>query len=275
MGLTLTAKQKKCIEHTLDLKAIGTPLLQTTDLKDYSYCRINRDGRYVFFSTHAAWLTEYFLHNFSITGAINECPNILNQKFSLWRELHNSTLVEFTLTNFEINNGITMVEQVNDYLEFFHFCSDKNTRDLTNWYLNNLTLLSHFAKYFRDKISTISKDDLYIQTQLPEPSQIKIIITQASQHKSAEQTRLATFHHDTVIKHAEIMLNDKAVELNAREIQCLELLLQGHTAKRAAEKLYLSPRTVECYLAGLKKKLNCHSKSELMSMILKTGIIGS
>lgn len=35
--------------------------------------------------------------------------------------------------------------------------------------------------------------------------------------------------------------------LSAREFQCVELLLQGFTAKEIAKRLFLSPRTVETH----------------------------
>lgn len=53
--------------------------------------------------------------------------------------------------------------------------------------------------------------------------------------------------------------------LTSRERQCLDLLLQGQTAKQTAFHLALSPRTVEFYMNNIKRKLKCSNKGELFS----------
>jgi DNA-binding CsgD family transcriptional regulator/predicted ester cyclase len=58
---------------------------------------------------------------------------------------------------------------------------------------------------------------------------------------------------------------EKASLLSTRERECLELLLQGKTAKETAYELRLSYRTVESYFVNLKKKLKCTNKGELFS----------
>ncbi len=58
---------------------------------------------------------------------------------------------------------------------------------------------------------------------------------------------------------------EKAFLLTRRERECLQLLLQGKTAKETATMLDLSPRTVESYFENIKKKLSCSNKGELFS----------
>lgn len=53
--------------------------------------------------------------------------------------------------------------------------------------------------------------------------------------------------------------------LTSRERECLDLLLQGKTAKETASRLALSSRTVEFYLNNIKRKLKCSNKGELFS----------
>lgn len=56
--------------------------------------------------------------------------------------------------------------------------------------------------------------------------------------------------------------------LTKRQIECLYLLVKGMTMKEIAYILKLSPRTVEHYIETIKQKLNCHSRSELISKVL-------
>lgn len=58
---------------------------------------------------------------------------------------------------------------------------------------------------------------------------------------------------------------EKASLLSHRERECLELLLQGKTAKETAAFLALSHRTVESYFENIKKKLKCSNKGQLFS----------
>lgn len=58
--------------------------------------------------------------------------------------------------------------------------------------------------------------------------------------------------------------------LTQREHDCLLALLRGRTVRQVAAYLDLSPRTVEYYVKNMKGKLNCHSRSELLELALRT-----
>lgn len=61
------------------------------------------------------------------------------------------------------------------------------------------------------------------------------------------------------------IIND--VTLTKREIECLELIDKGMTAKRVAEKLNLSKRTIEGYFENIKNKLGVRSKYDLINLL--------
>ncbi len=52
-----------------------------------------------------------------------------------------------------------------------------------------------------------------------------------------------------------------------REIECLQCLIEGFSAKETGNKLFLSSRTVETYLDNIKYKLNCRTKREIIHLI--------
>jgi DNA-binding CsgD family transcriptional regulator len=60
------------------------------------------------------------------------------------------------------------------------------------------------------------------------------------------------------------------VQFSRREMQCILLLLQGRTLRKAAQTLKLSPRTVEFYVHKMKYKLKCKTKSELIEKVLES-----
>jgi len=68
---------------------------------------------------------------------------------------------------------------------------------------------------------------------------------------------------------------DPVSKLSAREYEILQLLAMGYTNRQAAEKLYLSDKTIETYKSRLMSKLGLHSRVELVRFALKRGIINS
>jgi Response regulator len=63
------------------------------------------------------------------------------------------------------------------------------------------------------------------------------------------------------------------VSLTPRERQTLCLVIKGKTTAAVAALLGISPRTAELYLASVKRKLGCRTKSEMVHYLLKSGMM--
>ncbi len=61
--------------------------------------------------------------------------------------------------------------------------------------------------------------------------------------------------------------------LTQREREILHLAAEGRTAPQIAERLSISPRTVETHRANLMRKLGVSSQSELVRYAIKRGIV--
>ncbi len=59
--------------------------------------------------------------------------------------------------------------------------------------------------------------------------------------------------------------------LSTRELECLFCVIHGLTAKRIAEVLQLSKRTIEFYISNIKNKFGSSNKSELMVLAMQHG----
>ena len=68
--------------------------------------------------------------------------------------------------------------------------------------------------------------------------------------------------------------SDQNIELSKREAECIEYLLKGKTNKEIAHLTGLSQRTIESYFDNIKNKLNCNSRSELISIGLNMAPFG-
>lgn len=84
---------------------------------------------------------------------------------------------------------------------------------------------------------------------------------------------------------AESVLPDRATRartpqreparLSQREQRVLELVAQGHTNQRVADRLSVSVKTVETYRARIRDKLGLTTRADLVRFALETGLIGS
>jgi two-component system response regulator NreC len=66
---------------------------------------------------------------------------------------------------------------------------------------------------------------------------------------------------------------DAYEQLSEREREVLKLLALGYTANQAADKLALSPKTVETYRTRIMQKLNLHSRVDLVKYALARGLL--
>ncbi len=60
--------------------------------------------------------------------------------------------------------------------------------------------------------------------------------------------------------------------LTPREFECLFYVLRGMTYKMIADMLKISPRTVEKFICGIKYKMGCTYKTELIEKSMKDGL---
>lgn len=61
--------------------------------------------------------------------------------------------------------------------------------------------------------------------------------------------------------------------LTSRERQILHLTAEGYTSREIAERLFISPRTVEKHRENLMEKLGLHSQAELIHYAVQRGLI--
>lgn len=67
--------------------------------------------------------------------------------------------------------------------------------------------------------------------------------------------------------------SDNSHEITNREQEILQLIVDGLTSKEIAEKLYISPRTVDTHRANLMEKLELNNIAELVRYAIKNNLI--
>lgn len=66
-------------------------------------------------------------------------------------------------------------------------------------------------------------------------------------------------------------LRERLQKLTSRETEVMQLLVEGLQHRDIAERLAISPRTVEVYKARMMEKLQCGSIAELVKLSIGTG----
>ena len=135
------------------------------------------------------------------------------------------------------SHGISFVIAKENYTDIYDFATTSNNLGQINYYLNNQDLLYNFFQEYLNKfaptLNNLEKQPLVIIPTRPKEFRI-------------EKSVAPTF-----------------AKLTKREIDCLELLSKGLTAKMIGKFLILSPRTVERHLDNIREKVNLKSKVEL------------
>jgi len=78
---------------------------------------------------------------------------------------------------------------------------------------------------------------------------------------------------DAYIEQARAAPFDPHETLSAREREVLQLAAEGRTSPEIAERLHLSPRTVENHRANINRKLGLQNQSDLVRHALRHGLI--
>jgi DNA-binding NarL/FixJ family response regulator len=101
-------------------------------------------------------------------------------------------------------------------------------------------------------IETVMKGDYFLD------SAVSSQVVQTLMKLPGKETKITDAHYAT---------------LTAREQEILRLLAEGMSTREIAEKLYISPKTVENHRANIMNKLDLHSTLELVRYAAKLGLI--
>lgn len=68
-------------------------------------------------------------------------------------------------------------------------------------------------------------------------------------------------------------IEDRYETLTEREREVLHLLAEGYSGPEAAERLFISPRTVDSHRANLMRKLGLHTQTDLVHYAVQRGLV--
>ncbi len=156
-----------------------------------------------------------------------------------------------------IYNAIVIIDRIEDYFRLVCFGTKGDKKTVINYFLNSLTMLKRFIGYFEEAGEHLIS---YYYSDGP-----KIIMPHyADKLTLSDEDRRQLNSVDDWFFAVPSAPNTRFSIVTEREKECLALLSQGYTMKRAALKLNISHRTVEQHLRNIKDKLNLHTKNQLV-----------
>jgi DNA-binding CsgD family transcriptional regulator len=188
--------------------------------------------------------------------------NIINNNDSAYSQVMRDYNEKFCLGNLA-----GFYKSDHKFIEMFGFGSKVSSYEACNLYVNYRYELEQFSLQFLDRSAALLLDVYRNSTKLPQS-----MVPGFKNFSSLDQVS------NSLTRSALI----RKVDLNAfnwrifskRELDCIEHLCFGATAKETAISLGLSQRTVGHYLENIKSKLGCNKKSDILKIILQNKNIG-
>ncbi len=217
-----------------DIKQIFQPIQKNLSLDFFCYHRVYPDSYEYMLSSDGAWQTHFHQQGHQVTGTIENDLG-LDYKLNLWPMESNALILQDIRDVSDIQQGFTLFSESHNFYEFFGF-GGKNIDVLQlNKQINSTNILFPYCREFKKRFEELSS---FNKLQ-------KIRITNKNNKK----------------------LSASSYKLTKREFSIVEELCQGFATREIAERLSLSMRTVEDYIANVKGKLYCSSLNELRDLV--------
>lgn len=157
-------------------------------------------------------------------------------------------------------NGISLIYRYENYIDIVSFALGASHSDNCGLLINNKEFLKTFINHFRKKAAKLLEQK--------EKSKLAVFEnrfdTEYSPNPMLERVKLL----ETQLKRSMVR-SFEDLKLSPRELECLELMSHGKTAKEIAQAIQISPRTVESYVTNIKVKTECNYKSDLIEFFFK------
>jgi DNA-binding CsgD family transcriptional regulator len=243
-----------------DISEVCEPLKQL-GINFFCHDRCYRNGAHFRLCNRPDWMQTYYLKRYH-NLIYNQFPK--ESGHTCWSSYKNEPLFIDAREGFNIFNGITIIEKDTHTVDRFGFGSAKKDKCFYEFYHNHLELLYRFILYYKNKAtSLINKSEAN-----------KILLVENLPFEQAQQEEkvlnkldsINDFIKTTDIKRYPIKVNKKLVYLSKRESQVCYYLSKGKSAKKIAEILNLSDRTIESYIEVIKIKLHVNYAIEIIKL---------
>jgi len=254
--------------HADEIQDICKPL-HHFGITYFGHVVIDRHQRFAAIANNPAF-SEHYIKNKYYNADIHLAETDHDDSFILWDAIEilgDSAKMNKEAIDFGVDHTFTIIKMMNDEKHYFHFSTATHDRRINQVYLTNMDLLNQFTDYFRNQISEDSAlRKAYTITFEPTiPNEPDFILPNNS--TSSRDIFLTCLNNQKDNNIGIVTHKNKLTYqiLPIQQMKCFQLLQNGASVKQIAKILKLSPKTIEHYLAIIRKKLHCQTSRELIS----------
>lgn len=227
----------------------------------FIYYKVYKDGSYITLSNDES-ISKAYLSTINNDAFYfqNYLENQTNNKMILWCPENSFTQGMQIYRDKDYWHGLSIItKQSEGEIELCCYIANKNYSRINEFYIKHSNILNRFAQQFKATFAnTLAKSELY-----------------KAKYKSGFDFYLPEYQKNNVMDIQDFLqaigassnslnIDGQIIQLTKREMQCLELLEKGCSAKIIGRELLLSPKTIENHLNNIRQKTGIHHKHDLL-----------
>lgn len=267
---TLDLTQHFSITSSDKVSKIIAPLTNAFDIKHFRYLKLYPNGSRILLSNYADCTRFYYEEgHYKKMWYDGASAKYLIEGWHIWdmmRIIHSGG--EISPLEKEINqllnlyHGMTFITKGMGFYEIYTFDGDN-----PHIYQIDKKVLTHFILYFKEQAKKL----------LAYGEKEKIIIpfkqTLDENDLHHENDKITAALKNMPINRYYLSGKYEGAYLTAKEVQCIYWLLQGKSAEEIAAIEGNSTKTIESHLENARRRLNCYKQTQLVRIILESGIL--
>ncbi|MFZ9035230.1 MAG: response regulator transcription factor, partial [Francisellaceae bacterium] len=226
---------------------VSQRLKKRLDIGSFVYQKRFVDGSEIRLGTTAEWLLHFYKNRLYTCSVFEQDIKLYQSGFVLWQTLSHHKQVLNEARVFNIDHGMTYIQQVDDGVEFYFLGSHVDKPQTLNRMINNLNYIGYFIQQFKSQASVLLQTAKDYRIMLPETPRQP--------------------NHGLIANFAQISRDDADLQLTKTERRVAKEILNGATRLEIAEKFHRSPRTIETHIKHIKIKLKASSRSILIKKL--------
>lgn len=207
-------------------------------------------------------LNPYARHPDHFQNSIHFIPDVKDDAYQ--------NTIQCEADKFGMSYQLVILEKTEMGCQGFSFAiSQKNQSVSYSYIINHLPILQTFIRHLKLENTRL------FENLLSEPYHLEKEIGKEFKSKPQILTAVPSDQNKIqLLKQMGILNSADEVLLSRRELECIKLLIKGHTSAQTSEILKLSKRTVEHYIENIKLKTNCFTKLELFEKFRELEVLG-
>jgi DNA-binding CsgD family transcriptional regulator len=238
---------------------ICQPLFKQLDLNYFHFFRVYKDGSAFALYSRMDWHDYFWANEYRPAIPLQQqqqrSMNVDCRYISLWEGVVHDDILRDAETYFDLHQPIAINNITADHMDSFAFAGSASNTLLVNNYFSNLDALVRFTNEFYDKaadlIAAADIEKIFLTPNV-RPLEINLL------NDLSQNLNFLGFNGNAMLSY--------------KELESLQLLLAGLSAKEISIYLNRSVRTIESHLISIKNKLGCQKKSDLFFIALQNGI---